>query len=95
MLSYAVYMLASGRNGTLYTGVTSDLAGRVSQHKEELTPGFTSRYGVKTLVWFEVHDDIGEAILREKRIKRWRRTWKLQLIETANPDWRDLCLDLF
>ena len=89
-----VYIMASKRNGTLYVGVTSDLVYRVSQHREGSTPGFTSRYGVKTLVWFEVHDDIEEAIRREKLIKRWRRVWKLRLIETGNPDWRDLWDDI-
>ena len=92
---YFVYLLASQANGTLYAGVTNDLARRVSEHKQDLAPGFTARYGVKTLVWYEHHDDIGEAILREKRIKRWRRAWKLQLIETTNPQWRDLYTDLF
>jgi putative endonuclease len=90
-----VYILASRRNGTLYTGVTSDLVGRISEHKQDLTPGFTTQYGVKTLVWWEAHDDIEQAILREKRIKRWRRGWKLALIEAANPQWRDLYLELF
>lgn len=92
--AYCVYILASGRNGTLYVGVTSDLIGRVSLHKAELTPGFTSRYGVKMLVWFETHMDVHAAILREKRIKRWRRKWKLRLIEELNPQWRDLYADL-
>jgi putative endonuclease len=95
MQGYFVYMLASQRNGTLYTGVTSDLARRVSEHKQDLTPGFTERYGVKTLVWWEAHDDIEQAIVREKRIKRWRRPWKLALIEAVNPQWRDLYSDLF
>ncbi len=91
----AVYIMASGRNGTLYTGVTNDLARRVSEHKQDLTPGFTTKYGVKTLVWYEPHDSIEFAITREKRIKRWRRAWKLQLIEATNPEWRDLYHDLF
>ena len=91
---YFVYMLASRRNGTLYTGVTNDLARRVSEHRDGFVPGFTREYGVKMLVWFEHHTDIEQAILREKRIKRWRRAWKLNLIETANPDWRDLYADL-
>ena len=92
---YYVYMLASQPNGTLYTGVTNDLVRRVSEHKHDFTPGFTSRYGVKHLVWSEPHDDIEQAILREKRIKRWRRKWKLALIEAENPRWRDLYNDLF
>ena len=95
MLGYAVYIMANQRNGTLYTGVTSDLPGRVYQHKHDVMPGFTSKYDVKMLVWFEMHDDIHAAIEREKRVKRWRRAWKLQLIEAANPTWRDLYLDLF
>ena len=92
---YYVYILASQRNGTLYVGVTSDLMGRVSAHRQDLTPGFTSRYGVKRLVWHEHHRDIGLAILREKRIKRWRRAWKIALIEAANPQWLDLWEGLF
>ncbi len=95
MQGYFVYILASRRNGTLYTGVTSDLVGRISEHKQDLTPGFTTQYGVKTLVWCEARDDIEQAILREKRIKRWRRGWKLALIEAANRQWRDLYLELF
>ncbi|TDK35223.1 GIY-YIG nuclease family protein [Rhizobium deserti] len=85
-----VYILASRRNGTLYTGVTSDLPGRLYEHQNELTPGFTSRYGVKTLVWFEEHDLIVDAIRREKTIKKWPRAWKLNLIETMNPEWSDI-----
>lgn len=92
--AYFVYILASKRNGTLYVGVTSDLYGRMSEHRDGLIPGFTQRYGVKTLVYFEEHDDIEEAIRREKRIKRWRRAWKIALIEGGNPGWRDLWLDL-
>ena len=85
-----VYILASKRNGTLYTGVTRDIAGRLFEHQNELTPGFTSRYGVKTLVWYELFEDVGLAIAAEKRIKRWRRAWKLELIEKLNPQWLDL-----
>lgn len=92
--SYFVYILASKRNGTLYVGVTSDLSGRIVEHRDGLVPGFTKRYGIAMLVYFEEHDDIGEAIRREKRIKRWRRAWKIELIESRNPDWRDLWLDL-
>ena len=83
-------MLASGRNGTLYIGVTSDLAKRVWQHRAGEIDGFTARYDVKNLVWFEVHDDIASAIAREKAMKKWYRTWKLELIEKTNPEWRDL-----
>ena len=85
-----VYMLASGRNGTLYIGVTSDLIKRVWQHRAGEIDGFTARYDVKNLVWFEVHDDIASAIAREKAMKKWYRKWKLELIEKTNPEWRDL-----
>jgi putative endonuclease len=91
---YFVYVLASGRNGTLYVGVTSDLMKRVQEHRAGLVPGFTRRHGVKTLVYWELHHDINEAIPREKRIKRWQRKWKLELIEAGNPQWRDLWFDL-
>jgi putative endonuclease len=86
---YFVYVLASGRNGTLYVGVTIDLVRRVQEHREGLVPGFTRKYGLKLLVYWELHHDINEAILREKRIKRWQRKWKLELIEAGNPQWRD------
>jgi len=89
----AVYILASGRNGTLYTGVTSDLIRRVYEHREEIMPGFTSKHGVKRLVWFEQHGTMEQAITREKRIKKWNRAWKLRLIEESNPRWRDLAED--
>ncbi len=85
-----VYMMASKRNGTLYTGVTSDLPGRAFQHRQGLSPGFTSRYGCKTLVWYEAHDTMKLAIQCEKTIKRYPRRWKLNLIEGLNPDWDDL-----
>jgi putative endonuclease len=90
----AVYLLASQRNGTLYIGVTSDLIARLHQHREGLIPGFTRDYGVKRLMWFEMHATMAEAIQREKRIKKWRRAWKLELIEAGNPNWRDLATDL-
>ena len=86
----AVYMLASKRNGTLYTGVTSNLAKRVWEHKNNLAEGFTKRYSVHLLVWFEIHETMESAIVREKQIKEWKRAWKLKLIESANPDWEDL-----
>ncbi len=89
-----VYMMASERNGTLYIGVTSNLIRRVWQHKNEQTPGFTQRYAVKHLVWFEGTSDIAEAIKREKKIKNWKRAWKIDLIETVNPYWRDLYEDV-
>ena len=86
----AVYILANKRNGTLYTGVSSNLIGRVWQHKTEGIEGFTKKYGVKILVWYELTDDIRSAILREKQIKKWNRAWKLELIEKMNPEWHDL-----
>jgi putative endonuclease len=89
-----VYLLASRRNGTLYCGVTRDLIKRVWEHKEGVVQGFTERYGVKTLVWFETHEDVIEAIAREKQIKEWKRAWKLEMIEKANPTWRDLYEEL-
>ncbi|RWX79432.1 GIY-YIG nuclease family protein [Neorhizobium lilium] len=85
-----VYILASKRNGTLYIGVTRDLPGRLYEHQNELTPGFTSRYGVKTLVWFEEFDLLVDAIKREKTMKKWPRQWKLNLIEQMNPEWSDI-----
>ncbi|MPS70531.1 MAG: GIY-YIG nuclease family protein [Novosphingobium sp.] len=84
----AVYVLASARNGTLYTGTTSNLIQRIAQHRSEHFDGFSARYGTKLLVWFEMH-----AIQREKRIKQWNRAWKLRLIEEGNPQWRDLAID--
>ncbi|WP_373989669.1 GIY-YIG nuclease family protein [Duganella sp. BuS-21] len=92
-LSY-VYILASEMYGTLYTGVTSDLIKRVWQHREGLVDGFTKQYGVKQLVWFEQHTDIYAAITREKQIKKWRRDWKVELIQKTNPLWRDLFKDI-
>ena len=86
----AVYIMASGRNGTLYTGVTSELIQRVLQHKRGIFAGFSARYGCKRLVWFERHELMITAIRREKKIKRWLRRYKLALIEEQNPDWRDL-----
>lgn len=85
-----VYILASGRYGTLYTGVTSDLVKRVWEHKNGFVAGFTEEHSVKTLVWYEQHDSITEAIAREKRIKRWHRDWKVNLIQAMNPQWDDL-----
>lgn len=85
-----VYIMASGRNGTLYTGVTSDIVKRVWEHKNDLVPGFTKRYGVHALVWLELHATMESAIQREKRIKEWKRQWKVALIEKNNQAWRDL-----
>jgi putative endonuclease len=89
-----VYILASKRNGTLYVGVTSDLARRAWEHRADAVDGFTRRYGVHKLVFTEFHDTMAAAILREKQMKRWRRAWKLVLIERDNPQWRDLYEDL-
>lgn len=89
-----VYILASKRNGTLYIGVTSDIARRSWEHREAAAEGFTDRYGVNLLVYAEFHDTMPDAILREKQMKKWRRDWKLRLIERDNPDWRDLYDDL-
>jgi putative endonuclease len=86
----AVYILASRRNGTLYIGVTSNLVKRVWEHKSNSIEGFTRRYGVRRLVWYEFHDDMESAIRREKRLKKWYREWKLDLIEQSNPEWLDL-----
>ena len=85
-----VYILASKRNGTLYTGVTSNLIKRVWQHKNSLVEGFTKKYNVRNLVYYEVHSNAESAIAREKRIKKWRRAWKLRLIEEKDPDWKNL-----
>jgi putative endonuclease len=89
-VTYYVYLLASRKHGTLYVGVTSDLVRRVYEHRTEAAPGFTARYGVSRLVWYEPHNDIERAILREKELKKWRRDWKINLIERDNPDWADL-----
>ncbi|NJM50132.1 MAG: GIY-YIG nuclease family protein [Sphingomonadales bacterium] len=89
----AVYILASGRNGTLYIGVTSNLLLRISQHRLETLEGFTKKYGIKCLVWFEQHSVMESAIRREKQLKKWNRAWKLRLIEENNPDWCDLAED--
>ena len=87
-----VYTLSSGKHATLYIGVTSDLVGRLHQHRTDLLQGFTSRYGVKRLIWFEEHGDMLSAIAREKRLKKWKRDWKVNLIEASNPEWVDLAL---
>ena len=89
-MAYYVYLLASRKNGVLYLGVTNDLVRRVYQHKTKAVRGFSARYGVDRLVWFEVYDDPVTAITREKELKKWRRAWKVSLIEAANPEWEDL-----
>ena len=85
-----VYILASAPNGVLYTGVTSALSDRVSEHKQDVLEGFTKKYGVHLLVYYEMHDTMDGAILRETRIKKWRRAWKVRLIQEMNPEWHDL-----
>jgi len=86
----AVYILASKRNGTLYVGVTSDLVKRVWEHKNNMVEGFTKQYNVHELVWYELHESMESAIVRERRLKDWKRAWKLKLIESKNPEWLDL-----
>ena len=86
----AVYILANKRNGTLYVGVTSDLIKRIWQHKNNVVKGFTERYSVHQLVWYELHDTMESAIRKEKMLKNWKRVWKLELIERSNPNWQDL-----
>ena len=93
-MTYFVYMLASGRHGTLYAGVTNDLARRVYEHKTKVIKGFTSKYDVSHLVWYETYEQISDAIAREKELKKWRRDWKIRLIEEMNPEWEDLYLTL-
>jgi putative endonuclease len=90
MTRFYVYLLASRRHGTLYLDVTSDLVRRVYEHKTKVVPSFTRRYGVDLQVWFEIYDDPVTAISREKELKKWRRDWKISLIEERNPEWRDL-----
>jgi len=90
MKQYYVYILASKKKGTLYTGVTNDLRKRVWEHKNNVIEGFTKRYGVHNLVYYERYNDIGSAVTREKQIKAWKRQWKIDLIEKSNPDWNDL-----
>ena len=86
----AVYILASKKNGTLYIGVTSDLVKRIWEHRNNMVEGFTKRYSVHHLVWYELHESMESAIQREKRLKEWKRAWKLELIEGTNPNWQDL-----
>jgi putative endonuclease len=89
-MAFYTYILASRRNGTLYTGSTDSIEGRIGQHKQNLRAGFTAKYGVHTLVWYEVHDTRDIAFRRERQIKKWNRVWKLELIERGNPQWTDL-----
>jgi putative endonuclease len=92
--NYYVYILSSKRNGTLYTGVTSDLVKRVYEHKNGLVEGFTKKYDVHNLVWYEMHKSAETAITREKQIKKWKRVWKIEMIEKENLDWKDLYEDI-
>lgn len=89
-----VYMLTSKRNGTLYTGVTSNLLKRIWEHKNHVVEGFTKKYGISVLVWYEIHETMESAISKEKAIKNWKRAWKVKVIEENNPQWRDLYSDL-
>jgi len=93
-MSFFVYILASRRNGTLYIGLTDNLARRVWEHQSGAIPGFTKKYGVKMLVWYELHDSRESAFQRERQLKKWNRAWKLKLIERRNPTWRDLLDEL-
>ena len=93
-MSFFVYISASRRNGTLYVGMTDNLARRVWEHQTGVVPGFTKKYGVKTLVWYEVHESRETAFRRERQLKKWNRAWKIALIERSNPDWRDLTAEL-
>lgn len=89
-----MYILASKKNGTLYTGVTSNLIKRVYEHKNNLVKGFTQKYNIHNLVYYEVYNDVYKAITREKRVKKWKRQWKIELINKLNPDWKDLYNDI-
>ena len=91
---YYIYIMASRRNGTLYIGVTSDLVKRVYEHRNDLTEGFTKKYGIHTLVYYETTDNVEGAIIRERRLKKWKRSWKIELIEKENPEWKDLYSNL-
>ena len=89
-MSYFVYIIASRRDGAIYIGVTNDIVRRIYEHRAKAVPGFTSRYNITRLVWFEIYDDPISAISREKELKKWKRSWKVQLIEKDNPQWDDL-----
>ena len=89
-MSYYVYIVASRRDGAIYIGVTNNLVRRAYEHRIKAVPGFTSKYNITQLVWFEVYDDPVSAITREKELKKWKRTWKIQLIQAENPEWKDL-----
>jgi putative endonuclease len=91
---YYIYILASKRNGTLYIGVTSNLIKRIYEHKNNLIEGFTKKYNIHNLVYYEITEDVNSAIAREKQLKRWKRNWKIELIEKNNPEWKDLYFEL-
>ncbi|MBA7563118.1 hypothetical protein ES708_04771 [subsurface metagenome] len=91
---YYIYILASKRNGTLYTGVTSNLIKRIYEHKNNLIEGFTKKYNIHNLVYYEITEDVNSAIAKEKQLKRWKRNWKIELIEKNNPEWKDLYFEL-
>ena len=90
LMSYYVYILASRRDGAIYVGITNDIVRRVYEHRMKAVPGFTAKYNITQLVWFETYDDPVSAITREKELKKWKRAWKVQLIEAENPQWHDL-----
>ncbi len=94
MKQYYTYILSSKKNGTLYVGITNDLIRRVYEHKEGLIEGFTKKYNIKMLVYYEIYSEINEAINREKTLKKWLRKWKIELIEKTNPEWNDLYCEL-
>ena len=94
-MAFYTYILASQRNGTLYIGSTDSISVRLSQHQQKLRPGFTAKYAVEKLVWYEIHDTREGAFRRERQMKKWRRLWKLELIERFNPGWRDLAPDVY
>ncbi|MDZ4363187.1 GIY-YIG nuclease family protein [Brevundimonas sp.] len=94
-MAFFTYIVASRRNGTIYTGSTDDLAKRTGEHRDKIRQGFTAKYGVSILVWYEVHETRAAAFKRERQIKEWKRVWKLELIEKANPTWDDLFDTLF
>jgi putative endonuclease len=91
---FCVYILTNHARGTLYIGVTSSLPQRIAQHREKLVAGFTAKYGLDQLMWYELHENAESAIVREKQLKKWSRLWKIELIERTNPDWRDLYTEI-
>ena len=94
-MAFFTYIMASGPHGTLYTGQTDDIARRAWEHREKVQPGFTRKYGVSRLVWYEAHESREAAVIREKQIKAWKRRWKIEMIQSGNPTWRDLYEELY